>query len=64
MLSQEIKNSRTGEIYQVTGEKKKVKVINFTTCRSTVKGTLISSILAASDKQATANNWIAQVLPL
>lgn len=33
-------------------------------CKSTVKGTLISSILAASDKHATANNWTIQVFPL
>nr|GMC96758.1 hypothetical protein Iba_chr05dCG0990 [Ipomoea batatas]GME10560.1 hypothetical protein Iba_scaffold10236CG0050 [Ipomoea batatas] len=34
------------------------------TCSKTLKGTLISSNLAASDKHATANNCTAQVLPL
>ena len=38
--------------------------MNFHTCKSTDWGTLVSSILAASDKQATANNCTAQLLSL
>ena len=33
------------------------------TCKSTERGTLVSSILAARDRQATTNNCTLQALP-
>ena len=33
------------------------------TCKSTERGTLVSSILAARDRQATTNNCTVQTLP-